>query len=73
MSRPSNQGVRFGMPPGRWIRELRCRLVRDYISQGWSDKAVVWELKFSNSAHLCHEFKRVFHVPPQRFAPRHLE
>ena len=63
--------VRFRMPPRRWIQELRCGLARDFISQGWSDKAVVSELKFANSAHLCHEFKSIYRVPPQTFAPRH--
>ncbi|HLH54023.1 MAG TPA: helix-turn-helix domain-containing protein [Verrucomicrobiae bacterium] len=62
--------LRFGKPPRRWMRELRCQLARDFISQGWSDKAVVSELKFANSAHLCHEFKSIYLAPPQTFAPR---
>jgi len=64
---------RFRTTPGHWTRELRCRLARDYIRLGWSDKAVVAELKFANSAHLCHEFQRFYHAPPQSFAPRRLE
>lgn len=62
--------LRFGKSPRRWTRELRCRLAREFISQGWSDKAVVAELKFANSAHLCHEFKMILLATPQSFAPR---
>jgi AraC-like DNA-binding protein len=64
---------RFGKPPRRWMRELRCELARDFITRGWSDKAVVSELKFANSAHLCHEFKSMYLSPPQTFAPRRIE
>ena len=65
--------VRFGKPPGLWMRELRCGLARDFISRGWSDKAVVSELDFGNSAHLCHEFKSFYLAPPQTFAPRQIK
>jgi len=65
--------ARFRKPPRRWMGELRCRLAHDFISQGWSDKAVVTELSFANSSHLCHEFKRIYHQPPQAFAPRQVE
>lgn len=59
----------FNMTPGQWARELRCRLARQLISQGWSNKAVVVELEFANEAHLCHEFKSIFGVSPQTFSP----
>src|ERR1035437_2628863 len=59
----------FGKTPGQWTRELQCQLARQFISQGWSNKAVAVELGFGNEAHLCHEFKRVFGVSPQTFAP----
>ena len=63
---------RYGVSPGRWVRDLRCTLARDYISRGWSDKAVVSELNFADTAHLCHEFKRVYGSSPQTFAPRQI-
>lgn len=59
----------FHKTPGEWSRELRCRLARQLISQGWSNKAVVVELHFGNEAHFCHEFKRVFGCAPQSFGP----
>jgi transcriptional regulator GlxA family with amidase domain len=59
----------FNTTPARYARELRCRLARQLISQGWSNKAVVEELGFGNAAHLCHEFKKIYGVSPQNFAP----
>jgi transcriptional regulator GlxA family with amidase domain len=61
---------RFQQTPSEWTRELRCRLARQLISQGWSNKAVAEELGFVDPAHLCHEFKRILGVPPRNFAPR---
>jgi transcriptional regulator GlxA family with amidase domain len=61
--------LRFGTSPSRWVRGVRCTLARDYISQGWTDKAVVSELNFVDTSHLCHEFKRIYRTSPQTFAP----
>ena len=55
--------------PSRWLRDLQCRLAKQLIVQGYSNKAVVTELKFSNESHFCREFKKVFGTSPQRFAP----
>lgn len=61
--------LRFGQPPGIWMRELKCRLARELIARGWPNKAVFQELSFGNESHLCHEFQRFFGVSPQKFAP----
>jgi len=61
--------IRFSQTPGQWSRQLRCRLARQLIAQGWSNKAVATELGFANESHLCHEFKRLYGEPPQSFAP----
>ena len=58
-----------GIPPGKWSRAVRIRQAKVLISQGWSDKAVAHELGFSNSAHLCNEFRKAFAATPQAFAP----
>ena len=58
----------FKQSPGKWARELRCRLARDLIARGWSNKAVAAELHFGNESHLCHEFIHHYGVPPQAFA-----
>jgi AraC-like DNA-binding protein len=58
-----------GLTPGRWLRELRCYFAAQLISKGWANKAVALELGFSNAAHLCHEFKRIYGLAPQSFAP----
>jgi AraC-like DNA-binding protein len=61
--------ARFNTTPRTWAKELKCRLARQLISQGWSNKAAAGEIGFADESHLCHEFKRVYGAPPQRFAP----
>lgn len=60
---------RFNSTPQVWARQLRCRIARQHISEGWLNKAVAAELHFGNESHLCHEFKRLLGAPPQAFAP----
>jgi AraC-like DNA-binding protein len=55
--------------PSRWLRELQCRLAKDLISKGFSNKAVTAELKFASQSHFCREFKKIFGVSPQNFSP----
>src|SRR5262245_21851044 len=59
----------FAKTPREWTRELRCELARQLIAKGWTNKAVVIELSFANPSHLCHEFRRLYGVPPRDFAP----
>jgi len=58
----------FKQSPGKWARGLRCRLARDLIARGWSNKAVAVELHFGNESHLCHEFIYHYGAPPQAFS-----
>jgi len=60
---------RFQKTPKAWARQLRCRLARELISQGWSSKAVAGQLHFWDESHFCNDFKRVYGAPPQAFAP----
>jgi len=55
--------------PSHWLRQLQCRLARQLIAEGYSNKAAACELKFSNDSHFCREFKKAFGVTPQTFAP----
>jgi transcriptional regulator GlxA family with amidase domain len=55
--------------PRRWLHELRCEIAKRLISRGYSNKAVSFELKYSNEANFCREFKTVYGAPPQSFAP----
>lgn len=57
--------------PSHWLRELQCRLAKDLITQGYSNKAAANELKFANESHFCREFKKVYGTSPQSFAPAH--
>jgi transcriptional regulator GlxA family with amidase domain len=62
----------FHQTPGAWTRELRLRLAKELILQGWSNKAVAAELDFTDNPHLCREFKRKCGTTPRRYAPLHL-
>lgn len=55
--------------PTQWLRELRCRRAKELILQGYTTKAAAAELKYATNAHFCREFKKVFGVSPQCFAP----
>ena len=57
--------------PSHWLRNLQCRLAKQLISQGYSNKAAAAELKFSSESHFCREFKKIFGTSPQTFAPAH--
>ena len=62
----------MGCSPTRWLRTLQCRLAKELISQGYSSKAAAAELNFATGAHFCREFKKIFGVSPQSFAPNRL-
>lgn len=55
----------FRATPGKWLLRLRCRLARGLIEQGYSDKAVVADLHFTDVSHLCHAFDRLYRCPPR--------
>jgi len=59
----------FNCTPSQWLRELQCRLAKDLIARGYSNKAAAAELKFGSQSHFCREFKRAFGASPQTFAP----
>jgi len=61
--------LQYGGSPGTRTRELRRRRAATLIQKGYSTKAAAEELGFSNSSHFCHEFKKLYGVPPQFFAP----
>jgi transcriptional regulator GlxA family with amidase domain len=63
---------RFNKAPAEWTRELRLRLAQQRIAQGWSNKAVVAELGFTDSSHLCREFRKICGTTPQCYAPVHI-
>jgi transcriptional regulator GlxA family with amidase domain len=58
----------FRTTPGHWTREVRCRCARELLVQGWSSKAVALEFGFSDSAHFCREFRRIYGTSPRNFA-----
>ena len=67
---------RFHQTPREWAKALQCRLARGLIACGYSTKAAASELRFADESHFCHEFKRLYGVCPQTFAPawqRHSE
>jgi AraC-like DNA-binding protein len=61
--------LQFQATPRQWLRELQCRSARKLIQQGYSNIAVVAELKFASESHFCREFKKFHGVSPQTFSP----
>src|SRR6185369_2762584 len=50
---------KFGKTPREWARELQCQRARELIERGYSNKATVSALKFTNEAEFCRVFKKV--------------
>src|SRR6266481_326309 len=63
----------FQKTPSAWLRELQCRLAKELISRGYSNKSVMAELKFGSEAHFCREFKKAFGSSPRSFTSRAFE
>jgi len=59
----------FHTTPSKWLRQLQCRMARKLITEGYSNKAVAYDLKFASNSHFCREFKKIFRATPQSFAP----
>ncbi len=60
---------RFQKTPSEWVRELQCRLAKELIMRGYSNKEVAAELKFASESHFCREFKKIYGVSPRTLAP----
>ncbi len=61
--------LQIGQSPAAWIRHVKCKKAATLISAGYSSKAAAEKLGFASAAHFCHEFKKVYGVSPQAFAP----
>jgi AraC-like DNA-binding protein len=61
--------LQFKQPLGVVVRAMRCRHAALLISTGLRTDTVAHKLSFANSSHFCHEFKKVYGVSPQSFAP----
>ena len=61
----------FHQTPAQWTRDLRFRMAQQLIAQGYSNKSVAAELRFTDSAHLCREFRKLRGITPQHYAPIH--
>ena len=60
---------RFGKTPRDWARQLQCQRARELIERGYSNKATVAALRFTNEAEFCRVFKKVAGFSPQHFSP----
>lgn len=61
--------VKFHKSPRDWARGLQCQKARGLIEMGYSNKATVNALKFTNESEFCRIFKKVYGFPPQHFSP----
>jgi transcriptional regulator GlxA family with amidase domain len=61
--------LKFGKTPRRWSRDLQCFRARTLIEQGYSNKATVGTLAFTNEAEFCRIFRQVYGCTPQSFSP----
>lgn len=59
--------AQFQKTPKQWARQLRFRLAIDLMRSGLSIKQVAAKLGYSDSAHLCNEFRRVWGVSPRQY------
>jgi len=58
---------RFGITPTEWCRRLRSKIALVLINEGLSSNAIAKELRFADTSHFCHEFKKVYGVSPRAF------
>jgi len=59
----------LAISPKECARRIRCRIAKEMIAEGYSNKEVAAKLKFSSAAHLCQEFRKWFGNTPRSFAP----
>src|SRR2546430_2320193 len=57
----------FDTPPSRWLRQVQCQCAVQLLRRGLPNKEVARRLKFTDAAHFCREFKKMFGPPPQRY------
>jgi methylphosphotriester-DNA--protein-cysteine methyltransferase len=60
---------KWGMSPARCAKQFVLQQAKFLIEQGYSNKAVVGDLKLCSESWLCREFKKVYGATPQFFAP----
>jgi AraC-like DNA-binding protein len=55
------------MTPARWAKKRLLAKALALVRQGYSNKAIVFELKLCSDGWFCREFKREYGSPPQYF------
>jgi AraC-like DNA-binding protein len=57
---------KFGRPPHEWLHALRMKRALELLRDGSLVKETKDELGYKTRAHLSHDFKQYFGVPPSR-------
>jgi AraC-like DNA-binding protein len=57
-----------GKTPTELIRELRCRLALELVSQGYTNKEISVKLHFASPTHFCHDFRKIYPRSPRQEA-----
>jgi AraC-like DNA-binding protein len=63
--------ARFGVPPKRWLTELRLKRVAILTREStFSLKEIAAQLSFASESVLCHQFKKHFGCKPSEYGFR---
>src|SRR5690349_18221276 len=58
----------FRQTPKFWLRTLQCRMAKELIASGHSNKMIAADLKSASAAHFCRVFKKYCGISPGQFA-----
>jgi AraC-like DNA-binding protein len=59
--------ARFGVRLELWLRDVKCRLGAAALLEGYNTAAAAEKAQYASSSGLCHAFKKVFGMCPQRY------
>jgi transcriptional regulator GlxA family with amidase domain len=58
---------RWNTSPARWAKKVMLNKALELLRQGYSNKAVVGDLKLCSESWLCREFKKLYGASPQSY------
>jgi len=58
---------KWNISPARWAKRVVLNKALELLRQGYSNKAVVGDLKLCSESWLCREFKKLYGASPQSY------